>query len=112
MDHHPSYKEVWDSVLPQTRDPYEIMGRHGDEFSTHAGYIERYRNGVAFHPIHGLLATHPLRRMKHAGRVIVAGADDAAVPQRLGFESAATVEDAIRMAEQAHGPDCAIACVN
>jgi hypothetical protein len=112
MEHHPSYKDVWDRVLPQTRDPYEIMARYGDEFTSHTGYIERYRNGVAFHPIHGLLATHPLRRMKHASRVIVAGVEDPAVPRRLGFEHAATVEDAVRMAEATHGTDCSIACVN
>ena len=112
MEHHPSYKEVWDRVLPQMRDPYAIMARYGDEFASHPAYGERYRNCVAFHPIHGLLATHPLRRMKHAARVIVAGAEDPRVPQRLGFEHAASVEDAIRDAEREHGADCSIACVN
>jgi hypothetical protein len=112
LDHHPSYKDVWDRVLPETRDPYEIMARYSEEYTTHRGYIERYRNGVAFHPIHGLLATHPLRRMKHASRVIVAGAEDAAVPRRVGFESAPTVEEALRMAERVHGADCSVACVN
>lgn len=112
MDHHPSYRDVWDRVLPQTRDPYEIMARYEGEFATHAGYIERYRNGVAFHPVHGILATHPLRRLKHASRVIVAGAEDPAVPARLGFEAAPSVEEAIRMAENQHGSDCSIACVN
>jgi hypothetical protein len=111
-EHHPSYREVWDRVLPKSRDPYAIMHEYGEEFATHAGYIERYRHGVAFHPIHGLLATHPLRRMKHAGRVIVAGALDPAVPQRLGFSATATVEDAIREAERIYGADCSIICVN
>ncbi len=111
-EHHPSYRDVWDRVLPLTRDPYEIMARFTDEFSTHAGYIDRYRNGVAFHPVHGILATHPLRRLKHASRVIVAGAQDAAVPQRIGFDSAPTVEDAIRAAEAQHGAACCIVCVN
>jgi hypothetical protein len=112
MEHHPSYREVWDDVLPFTRDPYEIMARYSDHFTTHAGYIEQYRDGVAFHPVHGILATHPLRRLKHAGNVIVAGAEDPGVPSRLGFEHAASVEDAVRMAEQRHGPDCSIVCVN
>lgn len=112
MEHHPSYREAWDRVLPETRDPYEIMRRFGDEFATHAGYIERYREGVAFHPVHAVLATHPLRRLKHAARVIVAGADDAAVPRHVGFEYAASVEEAIREAERMHGTDCSIACVN
>jgi hypothetical protein len=112
MEHHPSYKEVWDRVLPETRDPYEIMERFGDAFTSHAGYIDRYRHGVAFHPVHGLLATHPLRRLKHAARVIVAGAEDPAVPARLGFEYAPSVESALRMAERAHGAGCSIVCVN
>jgi hypothetical protein len=30
MEHHPSYKDVWERVLPHTRDPYDIMQRHGD----------------------------------------------------------------------------------
>lgn len=112
MEHHPSYRDVWDRVLPATRDPYEIMKRYTDEFTTHPGYIDRYRNGVAFHPIHGLLATHPLRRLKHAARVVVAGADDPAVARHVGFEHAATVEDALRTAETHHGSDCSIVCVN
>jgi hypothetical protein len=44
--------------------------------------------------------------------VIVAGALDPAVPQRLGFSSTATVEDAILEAERIHGNDCSIICVN
>jgi hypothetical protein len=112
MEHHPSYKDCWDRVLPQTRDPYDIMARFGDEFATHAGYIDRYRNGVAFHPVHAVLATHPLRRLKHAEGVIVAGADDPAVPHHIGFANAPTVEDAIAEAQRRHGPDCSIVCVN
>jgi hypothetical protein len=98
-------------VLPQTRDPYEIMARYEPEFSTHAGYIERYRNGVAFHPVHAILATHPLRRMKHASRVIVAGALDPEVPRHIGFDYAPSLEDAIADARKQHGSDCSIVCV-
>jgi hypothetical protein len=112
MEHHPSYRDCWDHVLPNTRDPYEIMARYGDEFATHPGYIDRYRNGVAFHPVHAVLATHPLRRMKHAARVIVAASDDPAIPRHIGFGAAPTVEDAIREAERHHGADCSIVCVN
>ncbi|MBI5290184.1 MAG: DUF2088 domain-containing protein [Chloroflexi bacterium] len=112
MEHHPSYKDCWERVLPETRDPYEIMRRFGDEFATHPAYIDRYRNGVAFHPVHAVLATHPLRRLKHASRVIVAGAEDPAVPRHVGFEYAPTVEDAIREAERLHGTDCSVVCVN
>jgi hypothetical protein len=110
-EHHPSYREVWERVLPETRDPYEITERFGEEFATHAGYIERYRNGVAFHPVHAILATHPLKRLRHAGRVFVAGARDPAVPERVGFIPTPTVEDALAEAERIHGSDCSIVCV-
>jgi hypothetical protein len=112
MDHHPAYRDVWDRVLPETRDPYEIMRRWGDEFASHAAYIERYRKAVAFHPVHAVLATHPLRRLRHASRVIVAGAEDAAVPGRFGFDHAPTVAEALRLAEDEHGAECSVVCVN
>ena len=56
MEHHPAYHEAWDRVLPETRDPYEIMERYADEFVSNRDYVERYRNAMAFHPIHALLA--------------------------------------------------------
>jgi nickel-dependent lactate racemase len=111
MEHHPSYKEVWERVLPQEKDPYRISERFGEEFATHAGYIEQYRFGYAFHPVHGILATHPLKRLKHAGRIYVAGAQDPDIPRHIGFIPAASVEEAVRDAEKIHGADCAIACV-
>src|SRR6185436_9223187 len=40
MEHHPSYRDAWDRVLPVTRDPYEIMHRFGNEFATNPEYIE------------------------------------------------------------------------
>lgn len=112
MEHHPSYKECWADVLPRTRDPYEIMREFGERFATDAGYIDKYRNGVAFHPVHAVLATHPLRRLKHARGVIVAGAEDADVPRHLGFDAQTSVEAAISAAEAIHGSGCSIVCVN
>ncbi|MFB3093593.1 MAG: hypothetical protein ACE1ZN_04215, partial [Dehalococcoidia bacterium] len=85
--------------------------RFGDEYATHAGFIERYRFGVAYHPVHAILATHPLKRLKHAGRIFVAGAEDPAVPRHVGFTPTTTVEEAIAEAERIHGRDCSIACI-
>ena len=111
MEHHPAYPEVWDRVLTQTLDPYEISERFTDEFATRADYIDLYRNGNAFHPLHAIMATHPLKRLRHAARVFVAGVDDPAVPQHLGFIPTPTVEEAIAQAERFHGRDCSIVCV-
>jgi nickel-dependent lactate racemase len=112
MEHHPAYREVWDRVLADSRDPYQISQRWIDEFATRGDYIERYRNAVAFHPVHAILATHPLKRLRHAGRVFVAGATDAALPRHVGFEPTATVEEAIVAAESIHGRDASIVCID
>jgi hypothetical protein len=109
--HHPSYREVWERVLPQTRDPYEITRRFEDEFARHPGYIDAYRHRFAFHPIHGLLATHPLKRLRHVGRVIVAGARDPHVPRHLAYEVAASVEEAVARAQAIHGPGAVVGVV-
>lgn len=109
--HHHSYPDVWERVLPVTRDPYEISARFEDEFARHAEHIDAYRHRFAFHPIHGILATHPLKRLRHVGRVIVAGARDPHVPRHLGFEVAASVEDAIARAQTIHGRGATIGVV-
>ena len=109
--HHPSYPDVWERVLPLTRDPYEINARFETEFATHAEHIDAYRHRFAFHPIHGILATHPLKRLKNVGRVIVAGARDPHVPRHLGYEVARTVEEAIARAQQIHGRHATIGVV-
>lgn len=111
-EHHPAYREAWRRVLPVSRDPYVISERFLEEFATREDYIERYRHGVAFHPVHAILATHPLKRLRHAGRVIVAGASDPRVPEHLGFLTAPTVEDAIDLARSFHGRGASLCLVD
>ena len=100
---------VWENVLTESRDAYDIEKRYTEQYATNEEYIDKYRNHYAFHPIHGILATHPLKRLKHAGRVIVAGIEDPAVAEHIGFEAAADVAAALKRAEEIHGPDYSIA---
>jgi lactate racemase len=109
--HHPSYREVWDRVLPQTRDPYEARERFEPELAGREDYLERYRTGFGFHPTHPIMALYPLKRLRHAGHVVVAGAEDPDVVRHVGFEPAATVEDALGMARDTHGPAPSVAVV-
>lgn len=109
--HHPSYPDVWERVLTRTRDPYEITARFEREFASHPAHVDAYRHRFAFHPIHGILATHPLKRLRHVGRVIVAGARDPHVPRHLGYEVADSVEDAVARARTIHGPGATIGVV-
>ena len=103
-EHHPSYREVWERVLPETRDPYEARRRFEPELAGRPDYLDRYRFGNAFHPVHAVMALYPLKRLRHAGRVIVAGAQDPWVVRHAGFEPAGSVEEALDRAREQHGP--------
>jgi hypothetical protein len=109
--HHPSYREVWERVLPETRDPWEARERFEPELAARPDLIERYRTGFGFHPTHPIMALYPLKRLRHAGRVIVAGAQDPAVVRHAGFEPAESVEDALAMSAERHGREQAVAFV-
>jgi hypothetical protein len=111
MTHHPSYKEVWDTVLPLTRDPEVARHEHEPGFALRDDYIERYRFNNAFHPVHGIMALYPLKRLRHAAEVIVAAPEDPTVPEHIGFRAAPTMETAIAMAQETHGPGASIALV-
>jgi len=108
---HPSYREVWERVLPVTRDPYEAKRQFENEYARHPEYIERYRFQNGFHPVHGIMALFPLKRLKHAGRVFVAGIENPALARHVGYEPFATVEDAVGAAQEIHGGDADIGLV-
>lgn len=106
--HHPSYREVWNQVLSRSRDPYEIRDLYEEDFAHRPEYLYKYRFGYGFHPMHGIMATYPLKRLRHAARVFVAGATDPSLVTHLGFEPKESVEEAIAAAEKIHGKDCSI----
>ena len=109
--HHASYPDVWENVLTQTLDPYEIQTNYVERYATHGEYIEKYRREYAFHPVHAILATYPLKRMSHVGRVFIAGAKDPEVIRHLNFTPAENVGEALRLAEEVHGKDFTMAYV-
>jgi len=112
MTHHPAYKEVWETVLTETLDPEVARHEYEPSFARRDDYIERYRFANAFHPVHATMALYPLKRMRHAGRVIVAGAVDPSVPRHLGFASVPTVEEAISTARAEQGPGSTVAVID
>lgn len=109
--HHPSYREVWDRVLPETRDPYEARRRYEADFASRPEYVDAYRRRNGFHGVHGIMATFPLKRLRHASRILVGGATDDAVVRHVGFEPFPTVEAAVGDALAQHGPGARVACV-
>ncbi len=109
--HHPSYREIWETVVPVTRDPYQIMKQFEDEFATREDYIEKYRFRYGFHPLHGLMALHPLKRLRHASTVYVAGIEKPELARHIGFVPAESVEEALEKAFEQHGKDASIAFI-
>lgn len=110
--HHPSYEQAWNEILTVTRDPEEIRARFEPDFVRRREHIEAYRTGYAFHPVHATMALYPLKRLRHAGRVIVAGPEDPSVPAHLGFDSAPDLTAAVDMAVTDLGGRASIAVVD
>lgn len=105
-DHHPSYIEFFNRCLPETRDAVELQHRWEEEFAHNPNYIEMYRRGNAYHGVHPFYMWYWAENgQQHVGRVIVVGAENDHVPERLGWESAATMDEALEMAREVHGPD-------
>jgi hypothetical protein len=106
--HHPSYREVWNQVLSRSKDPHEILDLFEEDFAHRPEYIYKYRFCHGFHPIHGIMATYPLKRLKHAARIFVSGAQKPSLVSHLGFEPQDSVESALARAEAIHGREASI----
>ena len=109
--HHASYPEVWDSVLPQTLDPDEARRQFEPQLAARDDLIDRYRNGFSFHPVHAVMALYPLKRLRHAREVVVAGAEDPGIPRHCGFHATTTVEEAVALAREMQGPGATVGLV-
>lgn len=110
--HHASYPDVWENVLPRERDPYAIARDFAERYVHDGPLVEKYRHEFAFHPVHAILACYPLKRLAQLGEVIVAGIEDPATAQHVGFTPAPSVEEAIALAARRHGAECSIACLD
>jgi len=102
--HHPSYIDFFEQVLADTTDPIEIERKYEKQFAEDEWYIHLYRNSYAYHGVHPFYMWYwGSHALEHLGRVIIVGGDSSAV-QRLGFQSASTLSDALEMASDVVGP--------
>jgi hypothetical protein len=70
-----------------------------------------YRSGKAYHPAHPFYMWYwGENGRQHRGRVIVVGADNEYVPKILGYETASTMAEALRMAKEDAPADPSICC--
>src|SRR5438034_114190 len=97
---HPSYIEFFNRILTETRDSFVIQQKYEEEFARDRAYIKMYREGNAYHGAHPFYMWYWGENGRaHVGKVIVVGATNQRVPSILGWDTAATMEEAIEMAE-------------
>ena len=111
-DQHPAYVEFVHRFLPITRDATRLHKEFEDEFRKHPGFIQLYRTGEAYHPAHPFYMWYwGENGRQHIGRVIIVGADNQYIPELLGYETAPTFADALRMAKETAPANPDIACL-
>ncbi len=111
-DQHSPYVEFFHKLLPETRDAMELHKRYEKTFAQNPGYIQMYRSGKSYHPVHPFYMWYwGENGRQHRGRVIIVGADNEYVPRILGYETASTMEEALRMAGETAPADPTISCL-
>jgi len=102
--HHPSYIDFFHEVLSQTRDPSEIEKNFEESFAYNPRYIRLYRESYAYHGVHPFYMWYwACFAQSYLGRVIVVGARDPKVADRLGYEVAVDMNQALDMAKDTVG---------
>lgn len=99
-EHHAPYIEFVHRLLPETRDAMELHTRYEASFARNPAYLEMYRRGNAYHPTHPFFMWYwGEAGRQHLGRTIVVGADNEYIPRLMGWETARTMDEALRMAK-------------
>lgn len=112
-EHHAPYIEFVHRLLPETRDAMELHHRYEAKFAANPAYIEMYRYGHAYHPAHPFFMWYwGEAGRQHLGRMIVVGADNEYIPRLMGWETARTMDEALRMAKQTAPPNPEILCLH
>ena len=97
---HPSYIEFFHRLLPETRDSATLQREYEAEFAHDPDYIRMYRSGSAYHGVHPFYMWYWGENGRaHFGKVIVVGADEPAVAERLGWDTAGSLAEALEMAQ-------------
>ena len=97
---HPSYIEFFNRVLTETRDSLVMQSKYEEEFAKDPTYIKMYREGNAYHGVHPFYMWYWGENGRaHVGKVIVVGANNKRAPAILGWDTAASMEEALEMAE-------------
>ena len=87
------------------RDSKRLAHHWEEEFANNPNYVEMFRRGNAYHGVHPFYMWYWAENgQHHVGDVIVVGAENDHVPARLGWRTARTMDEALDMARDNHGP--------
>jgi hypothetical protein len=112
-EHHPSYIEFFNRLLPETRDAMVLEHKYEREFAKNPSYVHLYRKANAYHGAHPFYMWYwGENGRQHVGKVIVAGAENNHVPELMGWERADTLSEAIDMARGFMGRNASISLVH
>jgi hypothetical protein len=104
--HHPSYIEFFRRILPETRDSLEMQQKYEAEFAHDPDFIRMYRTGNAYHGVHPFYMWYwGENGQRHIGKVIVVGAESREAARLLGWDCAASMQEALEMAKSHVGRD-------
>jgi nickel-dependent lactate racemase len=104
-EHHAPYIEFVHNLLPETRDAMELHKRYEKKFASNPALLAKFRTGHAYHPAHPFFMWYwGEAGRQHLGRVIVVGADNEYIPKLLGYQTARSMNEALEMAKDHHGP--------
>ncbi len=104
-DKHPSYIEALNH-FQKAGSAQALEEQQFERLLSNNGLMDRYSKRNAYHPVHPIwLFNENQYALDHAGKVIIATAEDPAAPARVGAEYAPTVEDALKQAGQLVGPE-------
>jgi len=98
--HHPSYIEFFNRILTETRDSVVLQRKYEGQFAHDPDYIRMYRTGNAYHGVHPFYMWYWGENGRaHMGKVIVVGAESRRAAEIMGWETAATMNEALEMAQ-------------
>jgi hypothetical protein len=104
-EQHAPYIEFVHRILPETRDAMELHKRFEKKFAANPAYVNMYRTGHAYHPAHAFFMWYwGEAGRQHLGRMIVVGSDNEYIPKLMGWETARTMDEALRMARTTAPP--------
>ncbi len=110
-EQHAPYVEFFHKLLPKTRDALELHKKYERDFIRNPAYIQMYRTGKGYHPAHPFFMWYWGENGRQwLGRTIVVGADNEYIPGIMGWETAATMSEALRMARETAPRDPSITC--